>query len=151
MNMQIRSAVPADLETLVQGNAAIARETEGKVLDETKLRAGVQAVLADPAKGRYFVATEGDQVIGQLMITLEWSDWRCGWFWWIQSVYVAPSARGKGVYRRLHEHARDQARQAGDVIGLRLYVEDHNTAARLTYQKVGMVPAGYRVMEQMLS
>lgn len=150
MALTVRPAQPEDLEALVHGNAEMARESEGKKLDVATLRAGVAALLADAGKGRYFVAEADGQFAGQLMITYEWSDWRCGWFWWIQSVYVAHAARGQGVYRRLHEHVAALARQAGDVVGLRLYVEENNHRAQRVYQRCGMAPAHYHVMEQPL-
>lgn len=150
MALTVRPAQAEDLEALVHGNAELARESEGKNLDVATLRSGVAALLADAGKGRYFVAEADGRYAGQLLITYEWSDWRCGWFWWIQSVYVAPAARGQGVYRRLHEHVATLARQAGDVVGLRLYVEENNRRAQRVYQQCGMASAHYLVMEQLL-
>lgn len=128
----------------------MAEETEGKALDVEVLRRGVLAVLNDPGKGHYFVAVRGSDraVVGQLMITFEWSDWRAGQVHWIQSVYVAPAARRLGVYRALHEHVLADARARGNVVAVRLYVERHNTAAQRTYSRVGMKSSIYELMEQ---
>lgn len=105
------------------------------------------AVLADPAKGSYRVATRAGAVTGQLMLTTEWSDWRCGWWWWIQSVYVAPEARRGGVYRALHRSVLEDATLAGDVRGVRLYVEQENVRAQRTYEALGMARGRYLVFE----
>jgi ribosomal protein S18 acetylase RimI-like enzyme len=148
MNIRVRDAQPADQEFLALGNEAMALETEHKRLDPPTVRRGVAAVLENPAHGRYFVAEdESGTAVGQLMVTYEWSDWRNGQFWWIQSVYVLPSARRGGVFRALYDHIDALARNAPGVIGLRLYVEAENVAARRTYEKCGMHDGGYRVME----
>jgi GNAT superfamily N-acetyltransferase len=107
----------------------------------------VRAVLEDASKGFYFVAESGAAVAGQMMITFEWSDWRNGVFWWIQSVYVEPSWRRQGVFRSLYRHALDQARAAGNVCGMRLYVEAGNEAARRTYAALGMAKTVYEMFE----
>ncbi|MEZ5392586.1 MAG: GNAT family N-acetyltransferase [Bryobacterales bacterium] len=104
-------------------------------------------MVADPAKGFYLVAEEEGAVVGQLLITYEWSDWRNGVFWWVQSVYVRPESRGRGVYSTLYEDAVRRAREAGDVCGLRLYVERENRRAQRTYQKLGMRPTVYEMYE----
>jgi GNAT superfamily N-acetyltransferase len=148
MTLLIRPPTAADLTTIVEFNRRLAQESEGKTLDVEVLTRGVRAVLGDPMRGVYFVAERGGQVVGQLMITLEWSDWRDGWLWWIQSVYVRDDARQGGVFRALFHHVLDEAKRRGDVAGLRLYVEDHNAAARATYHKLGMADAGYRVLER---
>jgi len=148
MNVRIRDAAPADLEFLARGNEAMALETEHKRLDPPTIRRGVAAVFENPGHGRYFVAEDAAGVaVGQLMITYEWSDWRDGQFWWIQSVYVLPSARRSGVFRALYDHIDALARNTPGVIGLRLYVEADNVAARHTYEQCGMHDGGYRVME----
>jgi GNAT superfamily N-acetyltransferase len=144
----IRDARPEDWPTIAEFNAALAWETEGKRLSRPVLDAGVQRALADTNKGRYFIAEGAGHVVGQTLVTYEWSDWRDGWLWWIQSVYVTPAARGQGVYRRLHGHIRDQALRSGQVRGLRLYVENANTRAQTTYQALGMVDSGYRLFEE---
>jgi GNAT superfamily N-acetyltransferase len=148
MNVRIRDATATDLEFIAQGNEAMALETEHKVLDPQAVRLGVGTALATRAHGRYFVAEDNmAQLVGQLMITYEWSDWRNGQFWWIQSVYVLPEARRGGVFRALYEHVDALARSTPGVCGLRLYVEFDNAAAQRTYQRCGMVDANYRVFE----
>ena len=109
MKIEIRPATERDIEVITANNAALAMETEHRRLSPDIVRAGVTAALADPAKGRYFVAELAGQVVGQIMHTYEWSDWRNGCFWWIQSVYVTRSARGQGVFRRLFDHLRTLA------------------------------------------
>ncbi|MGL4462992.1 MAG: GNAT family N-acetyltransferase [Planctomycetia bacterium] len=145
----VRPAVAADAAVIVAYNAALALESEAKHLHEPTLAAGVAAVLNDPSLGRYFVADRDGAVVGQLMLTHEWSDWRNGMIWWIQSVYVAPTDRGKGVYNRLHDHVRRLADATPSVIGLRLYVELRNTKAQRTYFRQGMTQSGYVVLEDM--
>jgi ribosomal protein S18 acetylase RimI-like enzyme len=148
--MIIRDGRISDAPTLVDFNARMAIETENKTLDRQTLTRGVERLLKDASLGRYFVCCDGgDAIIGQLMITTEWSDWRDGHFWWIQSVYVREDARRKGVYRALHEHVVQEARAAGNVVGVRLYVEPHNTRAQGTYARLGMTKT-YDVMEQPL-
>ena len=148
MDLKIRDAVLEDAPTIADNNAAMALETEHKRLDPATVRLGVQACFSDPAKGSYFVAEDtAGVVIGQLMITHEWSDWRNGDFWWIQSVYVAPSARRAGVFRALYAHSEILARATPGVCGIRLYVEADNVRAQRTYEHCGMHNAGYRVME----
>ena len=145
MSLSIRPATTADEDVIVRYNAALAWESEAKRLDEPTLRAGVRAVLADPHKGFYTVAEAGGAVVGQTLITFEYSDWRCGWYWWIQSVYVDESARRQGVFRALFEHLKDKATADPTVIGLRLYMEDDNDRARRTYLGVGMEAEPYRL------
>ena len=143
----IRPATPADQETIVAFNAALAEETEAKSLDRALLEPGVRAALADPAMCLYFVAEAQGRVIGQIMITTEWSDWRNGWFWWIQSVYVDAAWRRRGVFRALYHHVRTQAVARPDVCGLRLYMHHENTRARSTYESLGMHVTDYLVCE----
>jgi len=138
---------PRDAQALVSFNRAMARETEGKELDLEILTAGVAALLADPARGFYVVARRGGEVVGSLMITTEWSDWRCGDFWWIQSVYVRPEARRQGVYRRLYDFVRARAAATDGVCGFRLYVERGNHRAQQTYEALGMRETVYRMYE----
>jgi GNAT superfamily N-acetyltransferase len=147
MTTETREATNSDLDFIASGNAAMALETEHKVLDPATVRAGVQAAIDDPGRGRYFVAEVGGKVAGQLLVTYEWSDWRNGVFWWIQSVYVEPAARRMGVFRALYGHVERLARQTPGVCGLRLYVESDNMRAQQTYLGCGMVRAGYLVME----
>ena len=122
----VRDARPDDRDAIVAFNARLAEETEAKRLDPSVLARGVARALADPDRLRYWVAERDGRVVGQAAVTREWSDWRYGWIWWFQSVYVAPEARGLGVFRALHADIREAALDAGDVIGLRLYVEEDN-------------------------
>lgn len=146
---RVRTAGPADAELVVAFNRAMARETEGRELDPEALRAGVESLLGDPSRGRYFLAetTEG-RAAGQLMITYEWSDWRNGFVWWIQSVYVAPALRRRGVYTALHRRAQASARAAG-AVGIRLYVERDNRRAQAAYRALGMAASRYVLFEEM--
>ena len=125
----------------------MAWETEEKTLSLETLRAGVLELVRDGRKGFYLVAESGDRIVGQLMVTFEWSDWRNGHYWWLQSVYVAPDYRRQGVFRRLYREVETLARQAGDVCGLRLYVERANLRAQQTYADLGMVHSHYDMYE----
>lgn len=145
--IHIRSATPADLETLATWAEAMAFETEHRRLDAATIRAGIAAGLADAHKARYLVAEHAGRALGTLMLTTEWSDWRNGWWWWIQSVYIAPEARRSGVFRALYAHVETEARATPGVCGLRLYVENDNARAQATYAALGMVDAHYRVFE----
>ncbi|MEK6674163.1 MAG: N-acetyltransferase [Planctomycetota bacterium] len=144
----VRNATLADLEPIVAFNAAMAEETEHKTLELAVLREGVRHALQSPEHCRYFVAEVDLEIVGQTMITFEWSDWRNGFFWWIQSVYVGPEFRRIGVFKRLHSHIRDLARQDPQVCGLRLYVHHDNTRALGTYAKLGMPPSAYFLCEE---
>src|ERR1700674_764071 len=128
--INIRPATRDDAEFLARGNARMALETENLSLDLDRLRAGVQAVFDDPARGFYLIAEVDGQRAGQAMITYEWSDWRNGVFWWIQSVYAVPELRRRGVFRALYAQAEVLAQQRGTVCGLRLYVDVHNRPAQ---------------------
>ena len=146
--MEIRIAREEDIPALVEFNQAMALETEHKLLDAATVRRGVHACFTDLAKGSYFIAEyESGVVVGQLMITHEWSDWRNGDFWWIQSVYVSPAARRAGVFRALYAHVEKLALGTPGVCGIRLYVETGNKLAQRTYETCGMRNAGYVVME----
>ncbi len=145
--IRVRRATPQDLDTMVEFNAAMARETEGRVLDFDRLRTGVARVLNADDKGFYLVAELAGRVVGQLLITTEWSDWRNAYFWWIQSVYVASDWRRRGVYRRLHEFVLDEARLRGDVCGVRLYVDRDNHVAQQVYSSLGMDRSHYDMFE----
>ena len=148
MSLTIRRANPSDQAVLVEFNAALAWETEHKRLRQDVLAAGVRAVFADSARGFYTLAEEAGEIIGQMMVTFEWSDWRNGWFWWVQSVYVREDARRKGVFRALYKGVQRQAIADPNVIGLRLYVESDNTRAQATYRALGMTKTTYGVMEE---
>lgn len=144
----VRPGRPDDAATLADYNAAMALETEGHALDRPTLDAGVRAALADANKARYFVAEVEGRVAGMLMITLEWSDWRNGEIWWIESVYVHPDFRRLGVFTALYGHVEALAKQS-NVIGLRLYVMQDNLNAQQTYRRLGMDLSGYLVMENL--
>ena len=146
MTLIVRPAHEADLTTLVRFNAALALESEGQTLDVMRLRKGVESVLGDADKGRYFIAEEHGRSVGQVMITLEWSDWRNAYFWWLQGVYVMERARGRGVFRAIYSHLEMLAKSEG-ACGLRLYVARANTNAQATYRKLGMMDSGYLVFE----
>jgi GNAT superfamily N-acetyltransferase len=137
MPPSVRPAVASDVAVIVEFNRRLALETENKILDPAILSAGVAAVLGDPGRGRYFVAEANGEVIGQTAITYEWSDWRNGWVWWLQSVYVRADARGKGVFRAIFEHIDAESKRAGYVVGIRLYVEHENRSAQETYRRLG--------------
>jgi len=148
--MNIRLAEEADTAALVEFNQAMALETEGKTLDAQILQSGVESVFHDEKKGFYVVAEENKQIVGGLMITFEWSDWRDGWFWWIQSVYILPEYRGRGIYRYLYDFVKEAAREKEDVCGFRLYVEKENTNAQKVYEKLGMEASHYLMYEEMI-
>ena len=143
----IRTAAPTDIPFLVAGNAAMARETEGRELDRSVLARGVEAVFADPRRGFYLVAEDAGETSGCLLVTFEWSDWRNGDWWWIQSVYVAPPHRRRGVFRALYAETERRARAAG-AVGLRLYVERDNARAQATYGALGMEEEPYRMLRR---
>ena len=144
---QIRPAELADTETLVNFNVSMARETEEKELDRSVVSSGVKSLLERPEAGFYLVAHLESKRVGCLMVTYEWSDWRNAFFWWIQSVYVAPSFRRQGVFRRLYEHVQSLAEARSDVCGLRLYVDQDNRTAQATYQSLGMIRSRYGIFE----
>lgn len=148
--LTIRRATVDDAEILVRFNQAMAEETEDKTLDPETVAAGVRAVFDKPEQAFYLVAERDGAVVGSLMITTEWSDWRNADFWWIQSVYVRPPARRTGVYTALHRHVRRRAREAEGVCGLRLYVEQENAAAQAAYKTLGMSEPPYQMYEEML-
>ena len=143
----VREATIADLDTIVDFNRAMARETEHKELALDVLRAGVRGLLGDSRRGIYLVLEEAGRVLAALMLTREWSDWRNGEFWWIQSVYVRPEARRRGCYRRLYEVVQERAAANPEVCGLRLYVEKENLTAQQTYAALGMSETDYRLFE----
>jgi ribosomal protein S18 acetylase RimI-like enzyme len=147
--MNIRIATVADAPVLVEFNQAMALETEGKQLSADVLSKGVAAVFDDEQKGFYVVAEDEGRVVGCLLITFEWSDWRNGWFWWIQSVYVRPEARGKSVYSNLYAFVKEKAAAEGNVCGFRLYVDRENEHAQRVYEKLGMELSNYLSYEEM--
>jgi GNAT superfamily N-acetyltransferase len=145
---RVRDAVASDLAFIVEANLAVARETEGKALSREVLERGVAAVLESPARGFYLVAERAGEALGCLLVTREWSDWRDGDWWWLQSVYVLPSARRGGVFRTLHGEVARRAAATPGVVGLRLYVERDNVRAQATYAAIGMHETAYRLYER---
>jgi len=145
--VEVRPAAAVDLPDLIDFQLAMARETEGLALVPSTVARGVAAVLGDPGKGRYFVAAAGDTTLGGLMVTPEWSDWRAGTWWWIQSVYVRPEARGHGVFRTLYEHVKRRVEADPGLVGLRLYVARGNRAAFGVYRHLGMTDEHYDMLE----
>jgi len=164
-SFHVRSATSTDVDTVVDFQCLMARETEGRELDRARVTRGVAAVLggegdapaaaggvasvspAGPARGWYLLAESAGVVVASLLVTFEWSDWRAGWFWWIQSVYVVAPERGRGVYRALYEEVLRRAAEAGDVCGVRLYVELENERAQAVYERLGMQRAHYHIYE----
>ena len=144
----IRIGNIGDLEKVVEYNYRLAEETEELVLCRERLMEGVKKILLDDTKGVYYVYVIDSQVVGQMMITLEWSDWRNGYFWWIQSVYVNKSYRRQGIFDQLYHYVKDKAQEKDDVCGLRLYVEVENNRAQRTYERNGMEKTAYHLYEQ---
>jgi GNAT superfamily N-acetyltransferase len=144
---QIRAGRPEDAAIIAEYNQRMALETEDKELDADTVSRGVEQGLRQPEKCRYFLAESGNQVVGQAMVTYEWSDWRNGDLWWIQSVYVHPDHRRQGIFKKLYQHIETLARKDSKVRGLRLYVEEENAAGQAVYKKLGMSHAGYHVYE----
>lgn len=144
--LTIRRARKTDLPVIVSFNQKMAIETENKQLDETILRQGVANLFDQPQYGFYCVAEIEESIVGQLMITYEWSDWRNGLFWWIQSVFIHPDFRGMGVYRQIYEFILNESSKH-PVCGIRLYVDKDNVNAKTTYQKCGMAVSHYDMFE----
>ena len=148
-SFRVRLATPADAAVLIEFNSAMALETERKDLLAEVISAGVHGLLGSAAAGFYVVAEKNDRVVGSLLITKEWSDWRNGSFWWIQSVYVRPEWRRRGVYKSLYHHIQELAAQDPAVCGFRLYVERENSRAQATYRALGMKETRYLVFEEL--
>lgn len=147
--IEIRTAVVEDAPQLVGFNCAMARETEDIQLDPGVVTAGVNALFEHPERGFYVVADAGGRLAGSLMITNEWSDWRNGMFWWIQSVYVRPECRRRGVYRSLYRFVETMAGGDPEVCGFRLYVEQENHRAQQTYESLRMGRTRYLIYESL--
>jgi len=145
--IRVRQAGPEDAETIIAFQMAMAKEVEQIDLDRATLAAGVRAGLADPSLGPYWLAEIDGAVVGCLQTTPEWSDWRNGTVWWIQSVYVRPDRRGRGVFRGLFAHVRARVEADDAARGLRLYVDTRNTRARRLYEKLGLDGDHYRMYE----
>jgi GNAT superfamily N-acetyltransferase len=149
IDVHYREGVPADANDIIEFQIAMARETEEVELVREITTSGVHAVFADPSHGRYFVAEAEGRVVASLMITYEWSDWRNGMVWWIQSVYVVPELRGQGVYAGLYRHVKAMVEAEPSIRGIRLYVDNRNTRAQEVYARLGMEGEHYRVFEWM--
>ena len=146
----VRNAREQDLRALADFNIAMARETENKTLSPSNVKAGMKAVIRQPDHGFYLVAELNGQVAGSLLVTKEWSDWRNGVFWWIQSVYVPPGFRKRGIYRALYDAVKARAKSNPEVCGFRLYVAQNNRAAMSVYSRLGMSKTEYRIYEESL-
>ena len=151
MSPHVRPARHEDISLMARWQLAMALETEDKPLDEAVLTRGIQRAFEDPAKGCYYIAEVDGRPAGTLMLTFEWSDWRDGWWWWIQSVFVDEAFRRRGVYRALYAHVLAQAQADPEVRGIRLYVEQDNVNARRTYEFLGMQHPGYVMYEKAIS
>jgi GNAT superfamily N-acetyltransferase len=149
MSVIFREARPYDRDAIVDFQIAMARETESVDLDRTVVTRGVEAVFELPARGRYYVAESDTEVVASLLVTYEWSDWRNGVVWWIQSVYVHPEMRRRRIYASLYQHVKQLVEQDPDVRGLRLYVDRRNLAAQQVYTRLGMNGDHYQVFEWM--
>ncbi len=150
MTIIIRDAAPADGSVIADFNSRLSQETEGKELDPALIGPGVAAMLADPDKGRYWVAEADGDVVGQIMVTYEWSDWRNGMWWWLQSVYVREDHRNAGVFGALYRYVEALARDDESVVGIRLYVEKDNTLAHSVYDRLGFRETGYQMQQKVL-
>lgn len=147
--MTIREATTTDIPYLLDFQLKMALETENITLEISTLTEGVNKLFKDPTKGRYYVAVDGNEVMGCLMTTYEWSDWRCGTVLWIQSVYIAAPHRGKGVYKKMYAFIQQMVMTDTDLRGIRLYVDKTNVAAKEVYQKLGMNGEHYQMYEWM--
>ena len=143
----IRKAEIEDLDTIVKFNFNLAKETEDKELDLDILTKGVEAIIKDSSKGQYYVYEIADKVVGQIMHTYEWSDWRNGMFLWVQSVYVDSSYRRKGIFKKLYNHVKNICDKDENIAGIRLYVEKENMGAKATYKSLGMEECNYHMYE----
>lgn len=147
MNIVITRGEPDDIESIVRFQADMAMESEGTTLDNDKLTKGVTAATNDESKGIYLVARAGGKPIGSLMLTREWSDWNNQWYWWIQSVYVMPEYRKKGVYKAMYATLKQMARENG-VAQIRLYADKANLSAQQVYRRLGMEESHYLMFEE---
>ncbi len=138
-----------DINAIAGFQVAMAMESEGTTLDLERVTRGVTMAMDDEAKGQYIVARCEGKVVGSLMLTREWSDWNCQWYWWIQSVYVEPLHRGKGVYRAMYERVKQMARNE-NVSQVRLYVDKTNNTAQHAYQHLGMTETHYLMYEEVI-
>ena len=147
--MIIRRAILSDCKALAEFNSSMAKETENIDLIPAVIRSGVEAMIKNPQMGFYLVVEDAGEIQASLMITTEWSDWRNGLFWWIQSVYVNAQYRRQGLYRKLYESVKSLAEAEKRVCGFRLYVEHDNRIAQKTYRSLGMEETGYKMYEEL--
>lgn len=147
--LSVRRATDADVETIADFNCRLARETENKTLDRPTVTEGVRRGLQTGPEVTYFMAVIGQQSVGTLMLTREWSDWRNGWIAWLQSVFVVESHRGQGVFRSMLNQVLEEMESDPDVIGVRLYVENENIRAQNVYQRSGFADPNYKVLERL--
>lgn len=145
--MKVRKANIKDVDSIVEFQLKMANETEGINLDNSTVVKGVSAVLTDNSKGQYYVAEINNKVVSSLLTTFEWSDWRNGTILWIQSVYVLPDSRRKGVYRKMYAHIKELVLNDKNLNGIRLYADKSNTSAQKTYKTLGMSPDHYVTFE----
>jgi len=150
MNLVIRLASPGDAAKIASFNVALARETEGRTLNRRLVGMGVRTLLAESKHGFYVVADNGKKIVGMAMITFEWSDWLNRQWWWLQSVYVDPGFRQKGVFTKVYSYIQERAESEGNVCGIRLYAEKENRQALRTYRSLGLTPNSYRFLESAL-
>ncbi len=146
--ISIREGTSTDATLISNFQRHMALETESKILDEDTVLKGVEKVLTSSDRGFYIIAEVTSKVIGSLMVTFEWSDWRNGWFFWIQSVFVDGSYRRQGVYRLMHDEVINRCKASKDCCGIRLYVERNNINAQKVYKNLGMHETDYYLFEE---
>lgn len=151
MNIEIIKAKEHHIETIAIFQQKMAKETESLSLDKATVLKGVARVFTDPSLGQYYIALDGSKIVGSLLITYEWSDWRNKMVYWIQSVYVLSAYRRKGVFRKMYTHIRDIVISDPHLAGIRLYVDYSNTNAIKVYQQLGMIGSHYQTFEWMKS
>ncbi len=147
MEVIIRKAETKDIEKLIQFQIRMAKETENLLLDEKTVYKGVKKIFTHPELGQYYVACIDDKVVASLLITPEWSDWRNGWIWWIQSVFVEPEFRQKGIYKSMYHDLKQKIENSSNLFGLRLYVDKRNKNAVKVYKQLGMNNEHYELFE----
>ena len=147
--IKVKEALEVHARGIVEFQIAMAMETENIQLDRNRVKKGVDAVFQDVTRGKYYVALDGDKLIASLMITYEWSDWRNGNVYWIQSVYVLSEYRGKGVFKKMYSHIKDSVKNTPGLSGIRLYVDKSNHRAQKVYNKIGMDGSHYQLFEWM--
>ena len=145
--MEVRKATINDIGAIVDFQLKMASETEGVELNKPTVIKGVTTVVTDNTKGQYYVTEINNQIVASLLTTYEWSDWRNGTILWIQSVYVLPEYRRKGVYRNMYSHIKQLVTENNELNGIRLYADKSNHAAHKTYQQLGMSPDHYVTFE----